>query len=406
MQEPENTQVNPGSREAMKYSQEEFASLKRELEKVRTELNVFYEITQAMRTTLRLDEIFYIILTGITAHQGFGFNRSMLFLLEEETNRIKGVMGIGPFSPHEADTIWKFIEKTKMDLYDLIGAYNTIKDSPKKPPLFEITASFAVNAHEPDGGLLFEAIRSGTVVHVAKAEAANYSGDVLMKTFHLEEFVIVPLSAKEKVIGAIVADNYILKNPITDEDIKLLGMFANQAGMAIENSKIYEETLVRSHKDSLTNLWNHGYFQYKLDEEIPKTAGGGSVLSLMLIDIDDFKKYNDTFGHQIGDVALKQIAALIIKNSRPADIACRYGGEEFVVIMPAVSKQEAVSYAEKLRQSVANAVFAPSHKLSISIGIAASPADSLEKEGLIRKADLCLYKAKQEGKNRVIYSIL
>lgn len=406
MQESENAQANPGSREVRKYSQEEFVSLKRELEKVRTELNVFYEITQAMRTTLRLDEIFYIILTGITANQGFGFNRSMLFLLEEESNRIKGAMGIGPFSPHEADTIWKFIETTKMDLYDLIGAYNTIKNSPQKPPLFEITASFAVNAHESDGGLLFEAIHSGTVVHIAKSEAANHPGDVLMKTFNLEEFVIVPLSAKEKIIGAIVADNYILKNPITNEDIKLLSMFANQAGMAIENSKIYEETLTRSHKDSLTNLWNHGYFQYKLDEEVPKASGSERILSLTLIDIDDFKKYNDTFGHQVGDVALKQIAELIIKNGRPADIACRYGGEEFVVIMPNTSKQEAVAYAEKLRQAVANAVFTPYHKLSISIGIAASPTDSQEKEGLIRKADLCLYKAKQEGKNKVIYSIL
>lgn len=396
----------PSAIESDQSFPEQAVALKKELEKVRAELNVFYEITQAMRTTLRLDEIFYIILTGITAHQGFGFNRAMLFLLDEKIDLIKGVMGIGPFSAREADTIWKFIETTKMDLYDLIGAYNTIKNSPQKPPLFDVTASFAVKANEGEGGLLFQTIHTGEVVHVTKSELSSHQGDFLMKTFNLEEFVIVPLTAKEKIIGAILADNYVLKTPITEEDIQLLSMFANQAGMAIENSKIYEETLIRSHKDSLTNLWNHGYFQYKLDEEIPKNGQKDVMLSLVLVDIDDFKKYNDTFGHQVGDLALKQIAELIIKNARAVDIACRYGGEEFIIIMPNTSKKDAVINAERLRQAIDGTVFAPSHKLNVSIGISTFPTDSLEKDGLIRKADLCLYKAKQEGKNRVIYSIL
>jgi len=394
----------PGG-EPLKPADDPDSVLRRELEKVRTELNVFYEITQAMRTTLRLEEIFYIILTGITAHEGFGFNRAMLFLLDERISLIKGVMGIGPYTAREADTIWKFIETQKMDLYDLIGAYNTISNSARKPPLFEVTASFTVNYNPIEGGLLYKAIGTGEVVHCLQQESKRQAEDVLIKTFHLEEFVIVPLMAKDKVIGAILADNYVLKTEISKEDIRMLSMFANQAGMAIENSKVYEETLLKSHKDSLTNLWNHGYFQYKLDEEIQKTKSGPEHLSLTLIDIDDFKKYNDTFGHQIGDLALKQIAELITKNSRATDIACRYGGEEFVIIMLSTSKKDAVVNAERLRQSVEKFIFAPSHRLTISIGIATFPSDSLEKEGLIKKSDLCLYKAKQEGKNRVIYSI-
>lgn len=386
--------------------EEKLVQIKKELERVRTELNVFYDITQALRTTLRLDEIFYIILTGITAHQGFGFNRAMLFLLDERNNVIKGVMGIGPLSHREAEKIWDFIETQKIDLYGLIGAYNNIKNSSEKPPLFEVTASFSLPYNQGQGGYLYTALHTGEVVHVAAEEARRSGEDNLIKTFHLEEFVIVPLRAKDTVIGAILADNYVLRNPIADEDIKSLGMFANQAGMAIENSKIYEETLLRSHKDSLTNLWNHGYFQYKLDEELLKVGTQGVMLSLMLVDIDEFKKYNDTYGHQIGDLALKQIAELIIKNSRGTDIACRYGGEEFVIIMLNTSKKDAVVNAERLRQAVEKYIFAPSHRLTISIGIASSPQDSLEKEGLIKKSDLCLYKAKQEGRNRVIYSIV
>lgn len=391
--------------ESLKSTDDPITALRKELEKVRTELNVFYEITQAMRTTLRLEEIFYIILTGITAHEGFGFNRAMLFLFDERSSLIKGVMGIGPYTAREADTIWKFIETQKMDLYDLIGAYNTISNSAKKPPLFEVTASFTANYNPLEGGLLYKTIATGEVVHCLQQESKRQMEDILIKTFHLEEFVLVPLMAKEKVIGAILADNYVLKTPISNEDIRMLSMFANQAGMAIENSKVYEETLLKSHKDSLTNVWNHGYFQYKLDEEIQKTNAGSEHLSLMLVDIDDFKKYNDTFGHQIGDLALKQIAEIITKNLRSADIACRYGGEEFVIIMPSTSKKDAVVNAERLRQSVEKFIFAPSHRLTISIGIATFPSDSLEKEGLIKKSDLCLYKAKQEGKNRVIYSI-
>lgn len=390
----------------MRQLEEQSVSLKKDLDKVRTELNVFYEITQALRTTLRLDEIFYIILTGITAHQGFGFNRAMLFLLDERTRTIKGVMGIGPFTHREAEKIWNFIEAQKMDLYSLINAYNSIKNAAQKPPLFEVTSSFSVPFTEEQGGLLYRAIKNGNVLHLTNEAAQKQSEDILIKTLHLEEFVIVPLRAKDSIIGVIVADNYVLRNPITKEDIKSLSMFASQAGMAIENSKIYEETLLRSHKDSLTNLWNHGYFQYKLDEEILKLSQKERNLSIMLIDIDDFKKYNDTYGHQIGDLALKQIAELITKNSRSADIACRYGGEEFVIIMLETTKKDAVVNAERLRQTVEKNVFAPSHRLTVSIGIATAPADSGEKEGLIKKADLCLYKAKQEGKNRVIYSII
>ncbi|RKY31120.1 MAG: hypothetical protein DRP68_05385, partial [Candidatus Omnitrophota bacterium] len=100
--------------------------LRKELEKARSQFYIFYELTQAMRTTLRLEEISYIILTGLTAHHGLGFNRATLFLVEEKEKTINGLMGIGPMDSEEANRIWKAIEDQKMDLYALIKAYHKI----------------------------------------------------------------------------------------------------------------------------------------------------------------------------------------------------------------------------------------------------------------------------------------
>ena len=115
----------------------------------------------------------------------------------------------------------------------------------------------------------------------------------------------------------------------------------NYATGAIENSKVFEDALIKAHTDSLTGLWNYGYFQYKLDEEIMKAKNQKYNLSVMMMDIDDFKKFNDTFGHPAGDEVLKRIAFILKDNSRKIDIVARYGGEEFALILPYTNKEEA-----------------------------------------------------------------
>ncbi|MBD3263969.1 MAG: hypothetical protein GF375_02560, partial [Candidatus Omnitrophica bacterium] len=112
---------------------DEVVKLRKELEKTRSQLHIFYQITKAMRTTLRLEEIIYTILTGLTAHEGLGFNRAALFLLDEEERRIRGFMGIGPMDIEETKEIWKHIEEEKKDLYDLIKNYHFIKGTKVKP---------------------------------------------------------------------------------------------------------------------------------------------------------------------------------------------------------------------------------------------------------------------------------
>ena len=176
----------------------------------------------------------------------------------------------------------------------------------------------------------------------------------------------------------------------------MLTMFANQAGLAIENSMLYEQALLRAHTDSLTQLWNHGYFQYSLEEMLSTAKAGERPLSLLLIDIDNFKQYNDQYGHQKGDEILRSISYILREQSRKMDLVCRYGGEEFAIILPDTNRQDAGHIAERLRDAVEKA-----NLPTLSIGVASYPEDAKDKQELIELADGALYKAKRLGKNQV-----
>ena len=164
----------------------------------------------------------------------------------------------------------------------------------------------------------------------------------MLKFFHSNDFVIVPLRSKNTSIGLIVVDNFVTHKPITSDDIRMLTMFVNHAAMAIENSQLYEQTLIKAHADSLTGLWNHGYFQQKMDQMLNKAKEESDSLSLAMIEIDDFKVFNDEQGHQQGDSILVQIAKILKDASRKLDYVCRYGGEEFAVILPKANFKDAL----------------------------------------------------------------
>jgi diguanylate cyclase (GGDEF)-like protein len=177
-------------------------------------------------------------------------------------------------------------------------------------------------------------------------------------------------------------------------------MFVEQATGAIENSRAFEDTLIKAHTDTLTSLWNHGYFQYRLDEELLKAKSKNYPISILMIDLDDFKKFNDTYGHIQGDEALRKVSEQLKKKARETDIICRYGGEEFSVILLFTTKDEAFNIAENIRKNLAENNIS-GYKFTVSVGLSNYPQDGLEKDVLIRKADMALYKAKREGKNKV-----
>ncbi len=374
--------------------QEDITKLQHELDKLHRQLIIFYEITNAMRSTLKLDEILYIILTAITSHAGLGFNRAILFLVNPAENLLEGKMGIGPGSGEEARRIWHFIETSKMTLQDLINQYKQsrkISDS----RLNQMVKNFAISI-SPENGVLAQAVLDGQIRHITERELPAYRDDLIIKELNCKEFVVIPLKAHNKVVGVILADNIFSGKPITEEDIKMLTMFANQAGLAIENSILYEQALLRAHTDSLTQLWNHGYFQHKLDQLLTQSDSKNTPLSLLFIDIDDFKKFNDENGHQKGDEVLRNVAKILKEQSRKIDLVCRYGGEEFAIILPDTEKQEAIKIGERLRATVESA-----NLPTLSIGVASYPKDAKNKEDLIELADAALYRAKRLGKNQI-----
>ncbi len=371
----------------------------------KTGLIVLYEISNAMRTTLKLEQILYIILTGATSHEGLGFNRAMLFLVNEEKNTLEGKMGIGPDTGEDAKNIWHLIDSEKMTLDDLIAAYDKFK-AQTDPQLNNLVKNIKLPLKE-ESGILALTCLEGMPFEIKEEVSKEKEEDPSIKILKAAEFVTVPLKAKDKVIGVILADNIYTKRPITKEDIRLLTMFANQAGLAIENSRLYEKTVFLSNTDSLTGLFNHGYFQTVLDEKLKESNLQGKELSLVMMDLDFFKGYNDSLGHQSGDRALSKVAHIIKNSVREADIAARYGGEEFVIILPLTTKETAYNIIERIRTTIEKSDFInldlkPEKTLTISAGIATFPKDALTKKELIKTADLALYKAKESGKNKTI----
>ncbi len=385
---------------------EEITRLKEELNKTKVELNILYEISNAMRTTLKLEEILYIILTGVTAHAGLGFNRAMLFLVNKKEGFIEGKMGIGPHTGEEAGRIWKQIEQQRMTLDDLVGVFKFSKSSLDSQFNQQVVRlKFPINEKD---NLLSVAALEGMPLHLTPQTVKNFPDDPLLKILKTQEAAIVPLKAKDKINGVVIADNIFTRRPISQHDMRMFIMLANQAGLAIENSQLYEQAIIRSNIDSLTGLWNHGYFHHLLYSELGKAKINQTALSLIMLDMDNFKIYNDNLGHQAGDEILKQLAGLLSDHSRKMDWVARYGGEEFAAILPQTSKKEAMIIGERLRQIIEQHSFSqeeilPNKKLTASLGIATFPEDAKTGAGLISIADRRLYIAKKKGKNIICY---
>ena len=240
-----------------------------------------------------------------------------------------------------------------------------------------------------------------------KIKALNEDSQVVLITSHAS------LNTAIEALRAGVYD-YIIK-PFDDlEQITTLVRHAwEKAQLVLENRHLIEK-LQANNKilrelaviDGLTHLYNHRFFQESLAKHLSLSKRNKRTLSLLFIDVDHFKHYNDTHGHPEGDNVLKALAELMSKRLRTSDLIARYGGEEFVILLPETNKAGALVVAENLRKSVESHTFKdeesqPLGKVTISIGVAVFPETATEESDLIRKADQALYKAKNEGRNHV-----
>lgn len=232
-------------------------------------------------------------------------------------------------------------------------------------------------------------------------------------SYKTSSFISIPLKIGERTIGVLNISDKIRGEVFSQEDMVLLRSFASYASIALERSLYY--SLVSHLKelsitDSLTGLFNKRYFEERFFEELQRSERHNLSFSLAMIDIDDFKLFNDTEGHLAGDEVLKNIANIAKESTRVIDIIARFGGEEFAIIMPQTEKDEAFFVAERIRKSVKEQLphtwrTFPKEHITITAGVATFPSDGRGMKNLIRNADRALYKGKKEGKDKTVLSM-
>jgi diguanylate cyclase (GGDEF)-like protein len=263
-----------------------------------------------------------------------------------------------------------------------------------------------IRAGEGIAGWVF---REGTPLVMDDIEK-NEWGFPKRHKYRTGSFISIPLKLGEKTIGVLNMSDKISGEVFSSEDMALISSFAAYATIALERSTYY---ILAGHlkelsiTDSLTGLFNRRYFEERFFEELNRSDRHNLSFSLSMIDIDDFKLFNDSEGHLAGDEILRSIANIAKDCLRVSDVIARFGGEEFAVIMPQTEREEAILVSERIRKSIKEQIpvtwnVFPRKSISVSIGIATFPYDGKERKELIRNADKALYMAKMEGKDRTV----
>lgn len=215
---------------------------------------------------------------------------------------------------------------------------------------------------------------------------------------NVQSILCIPLIVDEEPIGVINITNKKSGEPFSEEDQQFLLAMGSQAAMGIHRAQLYDLAI----KDELTGLFIRRYFTHRLQEEIRRARRYKQEFSLIMLDIDHFKDVNDTYGHAVGDKALICMAKLLEKTVRDPDVPCRYGGEEFVVMLPETGIDGAALLAERLRVVIEETIIPELKRaITVSLGVATYPIHGDEATTLMHAADMALYSAKEEGRNRV-----
>jgi len=216
--------------------------------------------------------------------------------------------------------------------------------------------------------------------------------------------MMVPMNSHGRINGVLIVESE-MPNLFSDRDLQTLSTVARSAAMTLENAELHKQTKELSIIDDLTGAYNYRYFIRKLQEEKRRASRYSLPLSLIMVDIDWFKKFNDSYGHEVGNIVLRSLAKVIQSCIRDVDIFVRYGGEEFVVILPQTPQNEAIVIGNRIRGQVEKtSVDAGKHgqlNVTVSVGLSSFPENGRPQEELVTVADEALYQAKDEGRNLV-----
>lgn len=311
-------------------------------------LSTLYDVTTALGSIMKMDELIKEVVNIV--QKKLGYNTVGILLLDDSREYLQVRSGVG---------------YTSLNLKSL-----------KIHVASEGVTGSAVKQRKP---ILVRDVR----------EEPRYIGDRKPKSE-----IAIPLLTKAGVIGVLDVESEG-SGSLTEEDVKLLTSLATFIAIAIENARLYERTETMAITDELTGAFNYRYLKAKLEEELEKTKKQKRKLSLLMLDLDNFKEINDSRGHTTGDRTLRALAERLKMGLRKDDVFTRYGGDEFIVILPKTDKQEAIKIAHRLKRIVEE------NRLKTSIGVSTYPDDS---EYIIEAVDKALYRAKEKGGD-LVYSL-
>ncbi|KAF1081673.1 MAG: Diguanylate cyclase/phosphodiesterase domain 1 (GGDEF) [Candidatus Rifleibacterium amylolyticum] len=360
-------------------SHDEFAFLGKTMDDMRCEIKSTVDKLKAAK--IKLDrQVFDLSLRNL-------INQAIIY--QKESDLIKGILEI------LRETIQ--VRIAAMFMFDPISERMTLTTLDAAP---EAGDRSAVAQLETGCGFAGKAVKSsGAIVcnNLAKEPAASLAVEPAWVQTG-KNLLALPLSGDKGILGVL----YLVDHPqgFVDDDVELLSDISIQIAIAIQKAQLHQLAIT----DGLTGLYIHRYFQLRLDAAIAKAKRREEPVSLILFDVDHFKKFNDTWGHQIGDRVLKKVAEITAATVREGiDLPARYGGEEFTVIMPNTPLEGAVHLAERIRTNVEQTILMHEDKpisVTISLGCATFPDHAADKEALIKTADEALYRSKQAGRNR------
>jgi len=339
------------------------AQTNKELEVLVQDLSTLYTIGQSVNSTIDLEELFQNICSNLPRQ--IGIQEFTLMLLDPQHRRL------------HVKAAWGFqhVEQVR-------------------------NLSFAVG--EGVTGLVAQLGRMIYVQDIQKdMRYMNYRGEKRRKG----SFLSMPLNYKGELIGVMNCGRS-KPSAFSKNEIKLLQLIANQIALSIANARLYAKTRELSVRDELTGLYNRRHFLHVLQLEWKRASRFHHPMSLLMIDVDHFKKCNDSYGHKEGDRVLRHMGKLLVKTLREVDTLARFGGEEFVVLLPDTDRNGALAVGEKLRRIIDEEGFVLSDKkpipITISVGVSNYPNDVKDLEDLVDHADIALYDAKDQGRNRVV----
>jgi diguanylate cyclase (GGDEF)-like protein len=263
-----------------------------------------------------------------------------------------------------------------------------------------LTASLEIGAMiAPGNGIAFRALESGKTV--LENDVSTYQG-YLPGFQETQSEMCVPLIFYGEKLGVLALDG-AKRHAFDAADIQPLEAVADICAAAIQNARHFQRAEQLAYLDGLTGIFNRRFFELRIAEELERANRYSAPLSVIMIDIDKFKKLNDEFGHLLGDEVLRQSSQVFSQHLRKGDVVCRYGGEEFALLLPQTNGENALEVAEKLRRAFEAWHFpGVPRKVTISAGVADSPTFGKARDQIVAAADAALYVAKQAGRNRVV----